>query len=408
MKYILILGDGMSDKGVKSLGGKTPLQVAETPAFDFMAKEGQTGLLQTIPEGFPPGSEVGNMSILGYDVKQAFEGRGPLEAAAMGYEMNPDDLAMRCNIIATDDSGNILNHHGNNLSSEEAEILIKYLNEKIGNDKIKFYPGIQYRHLLIIKGGKKGLNLYPPHDHVGENTQELLESTLAKVKGEPQEVTAKLLVELVKTSREILENHPINVKRKAQGKGMANMIWPWSEGYRPAMAPITSLFPYIRGGAMITAVDLLRGIGRYAGLQPIEVEGATGLANTNYEGKARAAIEALKSNDFVFIHVEATDEASHDKDVTLKIKTIEYLDKRIVKPILEAVETIDDPVRIALLPDHPTSVETGKHLADAVPFVIYQREKEADPTEQFDEDSCSRGALGILGPTEFIKIFLSK
>ena len=408
MKYILILGDGMADKGVEALNGLTPLEQADTPYFDYLAANGCNGLLQTIPEGFPPGSEVGNLSILGYDIKDCFEGRGPLEAAAMGYDMEPDDLAMRCNIIATDDSGNILNHHGNNLTSEEAEVLINFLNEKLGDDNFHFYPGIQYRHLLIIKEGIKDLYLFPPHDHVGENTQSLINKTLELCKVKQSEGTAKKLMSLVEKSRPILESHPINKRRAVEGKGMANMIWPWSEGYRPKMKPLSSRFPSINGGAMITAVDLLKGIGKYAGLKPIEVEGATGRADTNYEGKAKAAIEALKDNDFVFIHVEATDEASHDRDVSLKLKTIEYLDQRILKPILEETVFKGIPVKIALLPDHLTSVETGKHLSDPVPFVIYGQGIRPDKVTLFDEINCRKGGYGFLKPTEFIKKFLEE
>ncbi|MCH5228158.1 MAG: cofactor-independent phosphoglycerate mutase [Muribaculaceae bacterium] len=406
MKYILILGDGMSDLPVEALNGKTPLQAANTPWFDFLAANGKTGLLYTIPLGFPPGSEVGNMSILGYDVKESFEGRGPLEAASIGYEMEPDDLAMRCNIIATDKEGNILNHHGGNLSTEDGHELIKYLNEHLGNDRVHFYPGIQYRHLLVIKGGKKDLNLFPPHDHVGENTETLLGVTLDSAAGKPMEVTALLLADIIRKSKDLLENHPINLQRKKEGKEMANLIWPWSEGYRPRMEPLSTSFPHIKGGVMITAVDLLKGIGHYAGLKPVNVPGATGLADTNYEGKAQAAIDALKDNDFVFVHVEATDEASHDRDVALKLKTIEFLDHRIVRPIVEASEKMQIPVRIALLPDHPTSVESGKHLSDPVPFVIYEKGAEADEVTKFDEESCRKGEYGTLQPSEFIQKFL--
>lgn len=398
----------MADQGVKELRGLTPLQKASTPSFDFLAANGCSGMLKTIPEGFPPGSEVGNMSILGYDVRESFEGRGPLEAAAMGYEMAPDDLAMRCNIIAVDEAGNIENHHGNSLSSEEAAELIDFLNKHLGADNINFYPGIQYRHLLVVKHGKKGLNLYPPHDNVGENYKRLLEKTVESSKGSQREATARLLAELVEKSRDLLENHPINQKRKAQGKGMANLIWPWSEGYRPNMKPLTSIYPDIKGGVMITAVDLLRGIGHYAGLKPVIVEGATGLADTNYEGKAQAAIDALKENDFVFIHVEATDEASHDRDLDLKLSAIERLDRRLVKTIIEATDKMEVPVRIALLPDHPTSVETGKHLDDPVPFAIYQKKMTPDSVLTFNEISCAQGSYGLLNPTEFIKKFIGQ
>lgn len=406
MKYIVILGDGMADNPVEALNGATPLQKASVPAFDFLARNGNSGLLKTIPEGYPAGSEVGNLSILGYDVKDSFEGRGPLEAASLGYEMETDDLAMRCNLIAVDEDGVILNHHGNAVTSEEAAELINFLNQELGIENIKLIPGFQYRHLLILKKGKKGMTLFPPHDHVGENIEDLLSKTLKSAEGTDASDSAEVLVDFIRKSRHLLENHPINLKRKAQGKGAANLVWLWGEGYRPKMQPLTSKFPGIKGGVMITAVDLLRGIGHYAGLKPIYVEGATGLEDTNYEGKAQAAIDALKDNDFVFIHVEATDEASHDRDLDLKLKTIEFLDNRIVKTIVEETDKMDEPVRIALLPDHPTSVETGKHCDSPVPFVIYQKGIKPDNVKTFDEISCAQGSFGLLNPTDFIKLFL--
>lgn len=407
MKYIVIQGDGMADKGLAALGGATPLQAANTPTFDYMAENGRCGLLQTIPEGFPPGSEVGNLSILGYDVHDCFEGRGPLEAASIGYDMKHNDLAMRCNIIAVDDQGNILNHHGDNLTSEEGRELIESLNKELSSDKVRFYPGINYRHLLIINSGEKNLSLFPPHDHVGENTTDLLNKTVEAAKGTPGESTALLIADLVRKSKDILLNHPVNQKRIREGKRPANIIWPWSEGLRPQMTPLSKKYPHIKGGVMITAVDLLRGIGRYAGLKPIFVEGATGLANTNYEGKAKAAIDALEDNDFVFVHVEATDEASHDRNLPLKIKAIEYLDDRIVKPIVKATLEKEEKIRIVLLPDHPTSVETGKHLSDPVPFVIFQKGGKTDEVKNFDEISCAKGSFGTLSPDKFINIFLN-
>ena len=413
MKYIVIQGDGMADRPVLALKGRTPLQEAQTPWFDFLAENGRNGLLKTIPEGFPAGSEVGNLSILGYDVRECFEGRGPLEAASLGYDMKVNDLAMRCNIIAVDEEGKIINHHGENLTTAEGSELISFLKDNLlkkvpeAKGKVNFYPGLFYRHLLVIEGGKKGMNLFPPHDNVGENTSVLIKKMNESAKGKPEEPTAELLARLIINSRELLESHPINLERKKQGKPMANMIWPWSEGYKPKMDPLTSLFPQIKSGVMITAVDLLRGIGRLAGLKNVEVEGATGLADTNYEGKAAAAIEALRDNDFVFVHVEATDEASHDRDLDLKLTTIQYLDNRIVGPLVKAVLEMEQPVRIALLPDHPTSVESGKHLDDAVPFVIFERDGVKDSVKKFDEISARNGVFGVLEATDFIKVFLN-
>jgi len=393
MKHIIILGDGMADHPVERLGGKTLMQYAHTPFMDLLAKEGRCGRLLTVPEGFCPGSEVANTCILGYDLHKVYEGRGPLEAASIGYDMQPDDLAMRCNIITLAD-GKIKNHHGGHLTTEQGDVLIKYLNQHLGNDRIQFITGIQYRHLLVIKGGNKEVDCAPPHDHPNEAWEPLLP------KGNND--TAILLTDLILKSQELLANHPFNIERQKQGKDMANSIWPWSGGYRPQMQTLMELYPQIKRGDVISAVDLIRGIGKYAGLHSIEVEGATGMANTNYEGKAQAAIDALKRDDFVFLHVEASDEAGHDGDLNLKLQTIEDLDRRIVAPIYEAVRNWEEPVCIAVLPDHPTPVEIRTHLAEPVPFLIWHRGIEADEVQTFDEVSCVNGHYGLLRYQEFM------
>lgn len=393
MKHIIILGDGMADHPVERLGGKTLLQYAHTPVMDLLAKEGRCGRLLTVPEGFSPGSEVANTCILGYDLHKVYEGRGPLEAASIGYDMQPDDLAMRCNIITLAD-GKIKNHHGGHLTTEQGDVLIKYLNQHLGKDRIQFITGIQYRHLLVIKGGNKEVDCAPPHDHPNEAWEPLLP------KGNND--TAILLTDLILKSQELLANHPFNIERQKQGKDMANSIWPWSGGYRPQMQTLMELYPQIRRGDVISAVDLIRGIGKYAGLRNIIVEGATGMANTNYEGKAQAAIEALQHDDFVFLHVEASDEAGHDGDLDLKLQTIEDLDRRIVAPIYEAVRNREEPVCIAVLPDHPTPVEIRTHLAEPVPFLIWHRGIEPDEVQTFDEVSCVNGHYGLLRYQEFM------
>jgi 2,3-bisphosphoglycerate-independent phosphoglycerate mutase len=393
MKHIIILGDGMADHAVERLGGKTLMQYAHTPVMDLLAKEGRCGRLLTVPEGFSPGSEVANTCIMGYDLNKVYEGRGPLEAASIGYDMQPDDLAMRCNIITLTD-GKIKNHHGGHLTTEDGTLLIEYLNEHLGNNCIKFIPGIQYRHLLVIKGGKKEVDCAPPHDHPNEAWRPLLP------KGNND--TANLLTNLIIKSQELLVKHPFNIERAKQGKDMANSIWPWSGGYRPQMKTLMEMYPQIKRGDVISAVDLIRGIGKYAGLRSIEVEGATGLANTNYEGKAQAAIEALRKDDFVFLHVEACDEAGHDGDLSLKLQTIEDLDKRIVKPIYEAVQSWNEPVCIAILPDHPTPVEIRTHLAEPVPFLFWHPSIEPDDVQTFDEVSCIGGSYGLLKYQEFM------
>ncbi len=383
----------MADHPVERLGGKTLLQYAHTPVMDLLAKEGQCGRLLTVPEGFSPGSEVANTCILGYDLHKVYEGRGPLEAASIGYDMQPDDLALRCNIITLED-GKIKNHHGGHLTTEQGDVLIKYLNQHLGNERIKFITGIQYRHLLVIKGGNKEVDCAPPHDHPNEAWEPLLP------KGDND--TAILLTDLILKSQELLANHPFNIERQKQGKDMANSIWPWSGGYRPQMQTLMELYPQIQRGDVISAVDLIRGIGKYAGLRNIIVEGATGMANTNYEGKAQAAIEALQHDDFVFLHVEASDEAGHDGDLDLKLQTIEDLDRRIVAPIYEAVRNWDEPVCIAVLPDHPTPVEIRTHLAEPVPFLIWHRGIEPDEVQTFDEVSCVSGSYGLLRYQEFM------
>ena len=393
MKHIIILGDGMADHPVERLGGKTLLQYAHTPVMDLLAKEGRCGRLLTVPEGFSPGSEVANTCILGYDLHKVYEGRGPLEAASIGYDMQPDDLALRCNIITLED-GKIKNHHGGHLTTEQGDVLIKYLNQHLGNERIKFITGIQYRHLLVIKGGNKEVDCAPPHDHPNEAWEPLLP------KGDND--TAILLTDLILKSQELLANHPFNIERQKQGKDMANSIWPWSGGYRPQMQTLMELYPQIQRGDVISAVDLIRGIGKYAGLRNIIVDGATGMANTNYEGKAQAAIEALQHDDFVFLHVEASDEAGHDGDLDLKLQTIEDLARRIVAPIYEAVRNWEEPVCIAVLPDHPTPVEIRTHLAEPVPFLIWHRGIEPDEVQTFDEVSCVNGHYGLLRYQEFM------
>ncbi len=412
MKHIIILGDGMADHAIDRLGGKTLLQHAHTPYMNLLAKEGRCGRLITIPEGFLPGSEVANTAILGYDLNKVYEGRGPLEAASIGYEMRPDDMAMRCNIITLAD-GKIKNHHGGHLTTEEGGMLIDYLNRELGNDDIRFMTGIQYRHLLVVRGGNKHVVCAPPHDHPNEAWRNLLVSPEegwadrhdgARMTGQE---TADLLNRLIMQSQTLLANHPFNKKRTADGGDVANSIWPWSGGYRPSMQRLGEMHPEIKRGDVISAVDLIRGIGHYAGLKNIIVEGATGLADTNYEGKAKAAIEALRTDDFVFLHIEASDEAGHDGDMELKLRTIENLDKRIVGPIYEETSKWQEPVCIAVLPDHPTPVELRTHVSEPVPFAIWHRGIAPDAVETYDEVSCVNGSYGLLRLQQFMDKFMA-
>ena len=401
MKHIIILGDGMADHKVASLDNKTLLQYARPEYMNMLAREGRCGRLMTVPEGFPPGSEVANTAILGYDLNKVYEGRGPLEAASIGYEMADDDMAIRCNII-TLENGKIITHNGGNLETQDADVLIKYLNEHLGTERVKFITGIQYRHLLVIKGGNKHIICNPPHDHPNEEWKPLL------VKAEIPEAqeTADLLNELIQKSQELLVKHPYNIEKAMRGERQANSIWPWSGGYRPSMEPLMQQYPQIKRGAVISAVDLIQGIGKYAGLRIIKVPGATGLANTNYEGKAQAAIDALKKDDFVFVHVEATDEAGHDGDVDLKLRAIDYLDQRLIKPIYDAVQQMEEPVCIAILPDHPTPVELRIHVNEPVPFIIWHKGITPDEVQYYDEESCVSVGYGLLKLNEFMNEFM--
>ena len=392
----------MADHPVGRLGGKTLLQYASKPYMDMLAREGRTGRLVTIPDGFHPGSEVANTAILGYDLNKVYEGRGPLEAASIGYDMLPDDMAMRCNIITLAD-GRIKNHHGGHLTTEQSDALIKLLNASLGNDCIRFITGIQYRNLLVIRNANKHIVCAPPHDHPDEPWLPLM------VKPEPgwenkhdgarmtAQETANLINDLILKSQEIL---PHTDKETLS-------IWPWGGGYRPDMKKLADIYPQIKSGVVISAVDLIRGIGHYAGLEIIKVEGATGLADTNYEGKAQAALDALRTHDFVYLHVEASDEAGHDGDLALKLKTIENLDARLVRPIIEEVKSWHDmPVSIALLPDHPTPVEVRTHVNEPVPFAIWHQGIEPDTVQAYDEMSCADGAYGMLKLGEFMQTFL--
>ena len=394
----------MADHAVDRLGGKTLLEYANTPNMDHLASIGRTGRLATVPDGFLPGSEVANATILGYDMNKVYEGRGPLEAASIGYEMEPGDFALRCNIICLE-NGKIKNHHGGHLTTDESTELIDLLNERLGSDRVRFVKGIQYRHLLIIKGGNKYINCAPPHDHPNEEWRKLL---IRPEKGHEHEAldTATLLNELIIKSQDVLYNAPLNVKRRAEGKDEANSIWPWGGGYRPQMKTLSEMYPQIKRGDVISAVDLIRGIGHYAGLHNIIVPGATGLADTNYEGKAQAAIEALRKDDFVFLHIEASDEAGHDGDLQLKLRTIENLDRRVVGPIFEEVSKWDEPVAIAVMPDHPTPVEVRTHVKEPVPFIVWYPGISPDSVQTYSEVSCVSGSYGMLHLTEFMNEFM--
>lgn len=403
MKHIIILGDGMADWAVKSLENKTLLQYARTPYMDMLARMGRTGMLATVADGFHPGSEVANMSVMGYDLPKVYEGRGPLEAASIGVDLKPGEMAMRCNLVCIE--GEILkNHSSGHISTEEADVLIKYLQEQLGDERVTFHTGVQYRHLLVIKDGNKNLDCTPPHDVPLHPFRPLLVKALSP----EAEETAALINELILRSQELLKSHPINLKRITEGKDPANSIWPWSPGYRPKMEPLSATFPAIKKGAVISAVDLINGIGSYAGLRRINVEGATGLYDTNYENKVAAALDALKTDDFVYLHIEASDEAGHEGDVNLKLLTIENLDSRAVGPIYESLRNWDEPVSIAVLPDHPTPCELRTHTNEPVPFLIWYPGIEQDDVQAYDELSCKEGVYGQMKGDEFMREFMKE
>lgn len=399
MKYIIILGDGMADRPIAELGNKTPLMAANTPNIDELCRKGRCGRLITVPDDMPPGSEIANMAVLGYDVKKVYQGRGVLEAASMGIELEDTDIAMRCNLICIENE-KIKNHSAGHISNVEAKELITVLQEKLETEKVKFYPGVSYRHLLVIKGEKNNVKCTPPHDVPGSLFKDVL------VKPVDDDVAlSNLLNNLIFKSQEILSKHPVNQKRVSEGKDPANSIWPWSPGIKPKMKTLQELYGV--SGAMISAVDLLYGIGKYAGMKAVKVKGSTGLYTTNYEGKAKAAVDALKEVDLVYLHIEASDEAGHEGDYELKKKTIEYLDSRVVKYIMKETAKMDEPVTIALIPDHPTPCDIKTHTRDAVPFIIFKPDNAADSVLEYNEESVNEGYYGTLKGNGFMLALLN-
>lgn len=403
MKHLIILGDGMADWPSEALGNRTLLQYANTPHMDRLARMGRTGRLVTVPPGFHPGSEVANLSILGYDLPKVYEGRGPLEAASIGVHLQPGELALRCNLVCIE--GDLLkNHSAGHISTEEADVLVNYLQDRLGSDRVRFHTGVQYRHLLVLRGGDKRLDCTPPHDVPLKPFRPLMIRPAAP---EAQE-TARLLNTLIVESQHLLAEHPINLRRRAEGKDPANSIWPWSPGFRPPMQKLSERYPAIRSGAVISAVDLINGIGVYAGLRRVTVEGATGLYDTCYENKVAAALEALRTDDFVYLHIEASDEAGHEGSLSLKQRTIEDLDSRVVGPIVRALQSWDEPVAIAVLPDHPTPCALRTHTAEPVPFLIYYPGIRPDKVQAFDEVSCREGSYGLLKENEFMNEWMNE
>ncbi len=438
MKFVIFLGDGMADFPLPELGNRTPLQVARKPTMDKIARLGRCGQFITVDEDMPPGSEVANLTVLGYDPRECYQGRGVIEAAAMGVELAETDVALRCNLICIKD-GRIKNHSAGHISSEEARPLIEAMNREssqvlacTGKQKfnsgfptghattqrpdcqfgVRFFPGISYRHLCVLSGENAAgqpnglpspdLECFPPHDYVGERALDLL----VRPKNEAARPTAELLNSLIRLSWEVLPGHGVNVARTLAGKDPANSVWFWSPGRKPKMKTYREMFGIT--GAVISAVDLVRGLGVYAGLDVIQVEGATGLIDTNYEGKADACLAALADHDFVYVHVEATDEAGHSRDVQQKILGIEYLDQRLIARVMKGIEERGIQARVAVLPDHATPVTKGNHVHGPVPVAIAGSGIEPDQVQTYDEETVKTGALGMLRGDEFIRTLLGR
>lgn len=399
MKYVVVIGDGMVDLPLKELDGETPLQKAKTPNMDFIAKNGSCGMLQTVPPGMAPGSDVANLSIMGYDPKKYYTGRGPLEAASIGAKLSDNDVGFRCNFI-TEDEDMLDDFNAGHISTAEASQLIEVLNQYFYRYG-KFYLGTSYRHLFVYnKRDAASLESTPPHDVVGEPITEHL------LKPEKDPLAIELNELMYKTS-EILENHPVNQKRLDDGKKLANMIWLWGQGTKPQMTSFIDT--YGLKGATITGVDLIKGIGTYLGLTNVHVPGATGYYDTDYCGKVNFALEALQDHDLVFIHVEAPDEAGHAGDVKEKILAIERIDRRILGKLLEELPSFGD-YAIAILPDHPTPIDIRTHTSDPIPYAMYSPGCEADMTEAYDEfsvkESFKNSSKELMDGYKFLKFFI--
>ena len=387
-KTIIFLGDGMADEPIASLGDRTPLQAADTPAMDSIARDGQSGTLLTLPEGFPTSSDVANMSVLGCNLPTEFCGRGPLEAAGRGIPLSPGDIAFRLNLTTVAD-GTLTDFSGGHISQEDAEVLILALQDELGSDTVHFYPGVSYRNLLVISGDDASAAIHA--DKPDDNHGNPIAEHLPYATNPSGSVTAALLNDLIHRAADLLEAHPINQKAITEGRDPANTIWPWSGGSAGALKTLSA--KYGISSAVISAVDVINGLGRCLGMDVINVPGATGYIDTNYEGKADAAIEAIKSHDLVYVHVEAVDEVSHAQDLELKIKAIEDFDSRVVARVLAG---IGPEVTTAVLPDHPVPISIGKHTRTPVPVSVNRPGVETDAVQTFDEAACPTGAIGPI------------
>lgn len=398
---MVLLGDGMADYPVAELGGKTPLQAARTPHLDRLCQQGKLGLVRTVPPGLPPGSDVANLSIFGYDPALHFTGRAPLEAAAMGVKLGPDDVAFRCNLLTISRRGEkefMDDFSAGHISTQEARQIIAGIEKALGSHEFNFYPGVSYRHLLVWRNGGRSLSLTttPPHDITGKPIAEYLP------RGEGQEGICGMMEE----ARQLLQNHPVNEARQKSGKKPANAIWLWGQGKAPSLLPITKRFGL--AGSVISAVDLMKGIGFYAGLEIVNVPGATGYLDTNYAGKAEYALREISKKDFVYVHVEAPDEASHNGNLKDKIQAIEDFDGKIVGPILHGLQAYEN-FRLLVLPDHPTPLVLKTHSSEPVPFVVFSSEDGGRALKKerfFDELSAQKAGLLIEKGHELLEKFI--
>jgi len=398
MKYIILLGDGMSDEPIAELGGKTPLEVAKTPNMDKLSSIGKIGLAATVPEGYPPGSDVANLSVFGYDPAECYSGRSPLEAASMGVELAPDDVAFRLNFVWLEAHYGKLymgDFSAGHISTKEAALLIETLQQELGGDEFNFYPGVSYRHLLVWKNGKDQLTFTPPHDISTQSIEGYL----------PQGDGADVLNDLTNSAQMLLLNHSVNNRRVAEQKLPANSIWLWGHGRKPVMA--TYQERYGLSGAVISAVDLIRGIGVNAGLDIIKVPGATGYLDTNYRGKAEYAVDVLKNRDFVYVHVEAPDEAGHGGLLQEKIKAIESFDCDVVGTILDNLPDIGD-CKILITPDHPTPVEKRTHTSDPVPYILFDSRQELDSQAQGYSEVEAKRCGDVISGHKLLTIMLER
>jgi 2,3-bisphosphoglycerate-independent phosphoglycerate mutase len=401
MKYLLIVGDGMADYPIPELGNRTPLQAANKPNMDMIAAKGRNGLLRTVPEELTPGSGIAIISVLGYDPTRYYSGRGPFEAAARNIKLDKKDVAYRCNLI-TEKDGILIDYSANHITNSESERLIYAIKNSMEKpDEIEFFTGLGYRHFLILRNyiNKEIIECTLPHDAIGSKISEIL----PKSKTEEAKNIAELLDRLILDSKKVLEDHPVNVARIKSGKRPGNMIWPWGGGRKPVLPTFKE--KYSLDAAVISAVDLVKGIGVYSGMNVIDVPGATGLYNTNYEGKAEFALRALAKYDMVFVHVEAPDEAGHSRDYKLKVKTIEDLDKRLIGRLLNGLK---EECVVAVLPDHPTPIEIGIHTRAPVPFAIYSPYIESDNVKHFDESSARKGGFSLMKGEAFMPLFLGE